>query len=282
MRLTGLTSGPNVSARLRQANTWLLIAWLALAGWTVDALRLFLGMHASLWAGLSAFASHFWYVIPMALAIVALTRLRPPVRLLGIAAYDSAGHLIQHQGSLLPDEITVAGMLSALRSHGQHGLQSLSLPSGASLYFVRAGDLIWMMSFSGPASPREIAASMRQLETTPLMVDLLDGLSPAAEVVVAGMLRAPAKRSILRFFHQHPRVTLGLSGLAYRAGCDEDAAANVLDELVKLGILDCQSACELQLYRLSRRPEVIALLDEVFTWQGQWQTRIRRLEQLVG
>lgn len=65
-------------------------------------------------------------------------------------------------------------------------------------------------------------------------------------------------------------MTLGLSGLAYRADCDEDEAADVLEDLVTLGIVDCQSACELQLYRLSRRPEVIALLDEVFTWQAQW------------
>lgn len=74
---------------------------------------------------------------------------------------------------------------------------NLILPSGASLYFVRAGDLVWMMSFSGPALPRELAAGMRQLETTPLMVDLLDGLSPTAEALVAGMLRTSAKRSIL-------------------------------------------------------------------------------------
>lgn len=46
-------------------------AWLALAGWTVDALRLFLDMHETLRAGtsaglstgLGAFASHFWYAV---------------------------------------------------------------------------------------------------------------------------------------------------------------------------------------------------------------------------
>jgi hypothetical protein len=94
--------------QLRQGNTWLVIALLALAGWTFDALRMFLTMHDTLWAGLGAFASHFWYAVPMIVAIVVLTRLRPRTRLLGVTAYDEAGRVLDRRGDFHLDELAAS------------------------------------------------------------------------------------------------------------------------------------------------------------------------------
>lgn len=91
--------------RLRRTNTWGIIAWLALIGWTLDALRLFLGMHETRWAGLSAFTNHFWYVVPVTIAIIVLTRLRPRAKLLGLALYDETGRLVHRQGDFHPDDL---------------------------------------------------------------------------------------------------------------------------------------------------------------------------------
>ena len=69
--------GVKIREKLLRSDTWLVIAFLALAGWSVDALRMFLIMHGNWQGGLAAFAGHFWYAIPMAAAIVVLSRLKP-------------------------------------------------------------------------------------------------------------------------------------------------------------------------------------------------------------
>jgi len=66
-----------------------------------------------------------------AIAVIVLTRLQPKAKLLGLAAYDETGHLVHRQGDFHLDELTVSGMLTALRSNGRRGLHSITLPSGA-------------------------------------------------------------------------------------------------------------------------------------------------------
>ncbi len=90
-----------IRERFLRTDIWLLIAFLALAGWSLDALRMFLEMHGNWQGGLAAFASHFWYAIPMAAAVIILSRLKPKARLLGAATYDEAGRVAQTQGGLL-------------------------------------------------------------------------------------------------------------------------------------------------------------------------------------
>lgn len=74
--------------RLRQVNTWLIVALLALASWAVDSSRYCLESHETLWAGLGAFASHFWYAMPMTVAIVVLTRLQYYVSTFNVPTFN--------------------------------------------------------------------------------------------------------------------------------------------------------------------------------------------------
>ncbi len=272
-----------MKVKLHQTNTWLIIALLALTGWTADALRLFLDMHESLWAGLGAFASHFWYAVPMAVAIVILTRLQPQARLLSLAAYDEAGRLVHHQGDFRLDELTGRGMLSALRDKGQQGLHSFTLPSGANVYFVREGGLTLMVSFSGPASPRELEASMRQLRPDRLPAfDLLDGLEPPVAALAANVLASPVKRDVLAFFRQHRQTAIEAGDLAYWVGADEEEVIRALGELTDLDLVQLQCVCDTTFYRLNHAPEIMTHLNRLFTWRSEWQMTLDRLEQTIG
>lgn len=119
-----------VISRLRQANTWLIVAMLALAGWTMDALRMFLSMHPTPLAGLGAFASHFWYAVPVLAAILILTRLQRPPRLLSLTVYDEQGEAVQREGDFSLDEGVTQAMLTAFSGGTQRdGLHHLDLPS---------------------------------------------------------------------------------------------------------------------------------------------------------
>lgn len=272
-----------LKVKLHQVNTWLIIALLALAGWTADALRLFLDMHETLWAGLGAFASHFWYAVPMTIAIIVLTRLQPKAKLLGLAAYDEAGHLVHHQGDFHLDELTVRGMLSALRTNGQQGLHGFTLPSGANAYFVREGGLTLMVSFSGPASPQELSASVQQLRSDRrLTFDLLDGLEPPVAALAANVLTSPVKRDVLAFFRQRRRTAIEAGDLAYWVNAGEDDVVHALDELANLGLVRPQCVCDTTFYRLNHDPQVTTHLDRLFVWRHEWQTTLDRLEQTIG
>ncbi len=269
--------------RFSQVNTWLIVALLALAGWAVDSLRYFLELHETLWAGLGAFASHFWYAVPMTIAVIVLTRLQSRARLLGLAVYDEAGRLVQQQGDFRLDELTVGGMLAALRNNGHQALHSLTLPSGASVYFMREAGLTLIASFSGPASPKELAAGVEKLRAgVPAAFDLLDGLEPPVAALAANLLTSPVKRDVLAFLHRYDRTALQAGDLAYWVNAPEGELLQALEELSDLGLVQRQCVCDCTFYRLQQDPEVSTHLDRLFTWRNQWQMTLERLEHSIG
>ncbi len=267
----------------RQTNTWLLIALLALAGWTVDALRMFLTMHSTLRAGLGAFAGHFWYAIPMILAIVVFTRLQAKTRLLGAVVYDEAGRVLDRRGDFQLDDLTATGMLAALRDNGQAGLQELTLPSGAQVYFCREGGRTLVLSFSGLASAREVAAEVENLQADlPPLPPLLAGLDPAVAALAANTLSSPVKRNLLAFFYQHPQTAFQANDLAYWVGEEPERVDGAIEELATLGLLQRRCACRLTFWTLNRDPAVLVSMDALFSWQGKWQSHLQRLARMVG
>lgn len=70
--------------KLLRWDTWLLIACLALVGWSLDALRMFVEMHGTWQGGLAAFAGHFWYAIPMTVWDLTFYQLNRAPEVLGL------------------------------------------------------------------------------------------------------------------------------------------------------------------------------------------------------
>jgi DNA-binding transcriptional ArsR family regulator len=267
-----------IREKLLRSDTWLVIAFLALAGWSLDALRMFLEMHGNWQGGLAAFAGHFWYAIPMAAAIFVLSRLKPKVRLLGTAIYDEAGRLLQTQGAGCLEELAAKCMVAALHDSGPDALQGLTLPSGASAYFVRQGGRTIVLSFSGPASPEALGDSVRQLTArAPVAFDVFDGLEPAVAALAANALNSPVKRDVLAYLYRFKLSAVELSDLVYRVGVDQAAVLQALDDLIRLDLVCRLAVCDLTFYQLSRVPEVLRLLDRLFAWQADWQSQLQRL-----
>lgn len=268
--------------KLLRTDTWLVIAFLALAGWSLDALRMFLAMHGNWQGGLAAFASHFWYAIPMTIAVIVLGRLKPKAQLLGTAIYDEAGRVVQTQGDCCLDELVASGMVAALRDSAPNALQGLTLPSGASAYFLRQGSRTVVLSFSGPASPEALGASVRQLTAAaPVAFDVFDGLEPAVAALAANALNSPIKREVLAYLYKFKLSSVELNDLAYRVGAGEAAVMLALDDLIRLDLVRRQSVCDLTFYQLNRTPEALRLLDGLFAWQADWQAQLQKLSSYL-
>lgn len=268
----------NIREKLLRADTWLLIAFLALAGWSLDALRMFLEMHGNRQGGLVAFVNHFWYAIPMTAAIIVLSRLKPKARLLGAATYDEAGRVVQTHGDCCLDELVAKGMVTALHDSGPDALQGLTLPSGTSVYFVRQGGRTVVLSFSGPAAPEALVAGVRQLTARkPVAFDVFEGLEPAVAALAANALNSPVKRDVLAYMHRFTLSTVELSDLVYRVGASEAAVIQALDDLIRLDLVCRLAVCDLVFYQLNRAPEALRLLDQLFAWQADWQSQLQRL-----
>jgi len=272
----------SIREKLLRADTWLLIAFLALAGWSLDALRMFLEMHGNWQGGLVAFVNHFWYAIPMTAAIIVLGRLKPKARLLGAATYDEAGRVVQTQGDCCLDELVAKGMVTALHDSGPDALQGLTLPSGASAYFVRQGGRTVVLSFSGPAAPEALAAGVRQLTARePVVFDVFEGLEPAVAALAANALNSPVKRDVLAYMHRFKLSAVELSDLVYRVGASEAAVTQALDDLMRLDLVCRLPVCDLIFYQLNRAPEALRLLDQLFAWQADWQSQLQKLSSYL-
>jgi|GEM_PF-2046301 len=274
--------GIKIREKLLRADTWLLIAFLALAGWSLDALRMFLAMHGNWQGGLAAFAGHFWYAIPMAAAILVLSRLKPKARFLGTATYDEAGRLMQTQGNCCLEELVAKGMVAALRDSGPDALQGLTLPSGASAYFVRQGGRTVVLSFTGPAAPEALAAGIRQLTARdPIGFDVFEGLEPAVAALAANALNSAVKRDVLAYLYRFKLSAVELGDLAYRVGASEAVVTQALDDLMRLDLVCRLAVCDLTFYQLNRAPDALRLLDELFAWQADWQVQFQKLSSYL-
>lgn len=261
----------------------MMIALLTLAGWTVDGLRMFLEMHETFEAGLLAFASHFWYALPMIVIIIVLTRLQSRPKLLGLTVYDGTGQLVEHQGDFHLDELTTKGMLAALRDSNRYGLHGIALPSGNNVYFTREGELTLVASFSGPASLGDMRGAIQKLEgAVPVDIDFLVGLEPPVAALAANLLASPLKRRVLAYLFRYDQTAVQSNDLAFWVEASEEVVRHALEDLGALGLVQQQSVCECTFYRLNRTPEVTTLLDRLFEWHNDWQATLVRLEQAVG
>jgi hypothetical protein len=256
-----------------------------LTGWTVDAIIMFLRMHGgSLQAGLSNFVSHFWYAVPVALAVVILSRLRPKAELLGFAVYDEAGRLVCQEGTCGFDESVVQQSLASMRTGHPQNLHGLCLPSGAQTYFVRQGAFTLVLSYSAAAESKDLDSAVQRLraDLPPTSFDIFAGLEPQAAATALNVLWSPVKREVLSYLYRYSHTAVQIDDLAYHLGIGEDETATALTDLDGLGVLERMEACDLVFYRLSRDEEVRRVLRALFDWQATWQLQLTRLAGMVG
>lgn len=282
--ITDYFSAPwkRLKGNLGNANIWLVIALLTLAGWSVDALWMFLEMHQTFSAGLGAFASHFWYAVPMILAVVVLTRLKTDPTLLGVAIYDETGRLIEREGDFYLDELTEQGMLAALRDGSSSASHSFQLPSGASVYFVREGGRTLVLSFSGPVSSQRVASNVERWRVDGPAFDLLQDLEPPVAALAANLLASPLKRRVLIFLRRHSHSAIQSRDLAYWVDADEEDVGTVLEEFLTMGLLERERVCGLTFYRPNQTSEIRRYVDTLFRWRFQWQTALEQMENVIG
>ncbi|GAB4559705.1 MAG: hypothetical protein Kow0047_05760 [Anaerolineae bacterium] len=240
-------------------------------------------MHTGLAAGLSAFAAHFWYAIPVSLAILALTRLQPKAHLIGLAAYSQDGRLIYRTGDLPFAAFAERRALAAVRRGDQPRLHELVLPSGVHVYFLQHGQGKLLVAFSGPASVEDIRSVLKEApRLTDSEFNLLEGLKPELAAPGVQLLKSPLKRQILALFRDLPYMAMEVNDLASWLNAPGEETRRALDELLHLGLLECETALDFAFYRPARSPEAQAQLRELYDWLDRWQTTLDRLQHALG
>lgn len=280
-----LRTRDRLSRTLRETDTWLVVGSLALAGWTFDSLQMALAMHGDLRSNVGAFLAHFWFVVPMLVAIVILTRLHPKARLLGIAAYDQSGRLLETQGQPCLEKMTAGSVVTALRSRDQPGLHSVLLPSGQNVYFLPDSGLTLALCFDNPASMRDVMSNARAMRAQlgPLVtIDLLGDLDPGAKVLAASMLSSPLLRHVVEHFQRNPHTAMTGNDIAGWVRASGIEVIPMLDQLADLGLLERQIICDDTFFRLSRDPGAAEQTEALFQRLEEWQTTLDRLESTLG
>jgi DNA-binding transcriptional ArsR family regulator len=270
--------------RLNRTTFWAGLALVALVGWTIDAVVMFLRMHESFQAGLSDFLAHFWYVVPVALAVIILSRLRPKAELLGFAVYDEAGRLVRQEGACGLSESVLQQSLTAMRTGQSQNLHGLCLPSGAQSYFVRQGAYTLVLTYSAAAESDALESGVQRLraDLPPTTFDVFAGLEPQTAATALNVLWSPVKREVLSYLYRYSHSAAQVVDLAYRLGSDEESITAALADLEQLGIVERMEACELVFFRLNPDEEVRRVLRNLFDWQATWHLQLTRLSEMVG
>lgn len=269
---------------LHGANSWAVIAVLALIGWLIDSLLWFLNTHSLTSAGLVTYLSHSWYALPLLVAIFAILRLRRPSDLLSLTIYDERGLPIHRQGDFRLEE-SVLGLIHSSFQGTARGdrLHHIKLPSGVSVYFLRQGALILVICFSGSPRPAQLEAGLCLLQQQgPPSEDLLRDLPPDVAALTANLLNAPVARDLLTYLWNHHKVAMTSADLAGQVRHTESEVISALENLEQLALVHCQCVCDMVFYRLTDDEAWLARLEQFVTWRTDWLARARRVEQLVG
>ena len=269
---------------LHRANSWAVIAVLALIGWLIDSLLWFLETHPLTGAGLLTYLSHSWYALPLLVAIFVVLRLRRPSELLSLTIYDERGLPVYRQGDFWLEESVLAPILSSFEGTTRDdGLHRLKLPSGTSVYFLRQGALTLVACFSGLPRPAQLEEGLRLLQQeAPLTEDLLRDLPPDVAALTANLLSAPIERDLLTYLSSHRQVAMTAVDLAGDVGHTEGEVASALENLERLALVHRQYVCDMTFYRLTGDETWLGRLDQFIAWRVGWLGRARRVEQLVG
>lgn len=245
---------------------------------------MFLRMHQSVQAGLGDFLSHFWYVVPVALSVVVLSRLRPKAELLGVAVYDEAGRQVRQEGTCGLDERVVQQSLASMRTGQPQNLCGLRLSSGAQTYFVRQGAFTIVLTYSAAVESKDLDSGVERLraDLPPTSFDLFAGLEPQAAATALNVLWSPVKREVLSYLYRYSHSAVQPDDLAYHLGLAEGETADALSDLDELGVLERMEACDLVFYRLTPDEEVRRVLRSLFDWQATWHLQLTRLAGIVG
>jgi len=116
----------------------------------------------------------------------------------------------------------------------------------------------------------------------PASNDLTHGLRPQVKLLATHVTGSDTKAALLAFFRRYSGIALRAPDLAYHIGREPAAVEQALAELVTLGLVERQYACDLSFYRLTEDEQRLAQLDELVAWQESWLEQARRLTQAVG
>jgi hypothetical protein len=273
-----------ILAYLRRANTWMVIAILALTGWLIDSFLWFLEGHTLTVAGFATFLAHSWYALPLLAAIILILRLRRPSALLSLTIYDERGISVHHQGDFKLDETVMAPLLTSFKGvTPTNELHSLELPTGSIVYFLRQGGLTMAACYSGSVHSHQLKPGFDLLEARAASSEsLLHDLPADAAALAARLLHAPVERDLLIQMWQYRRTAMTIEAWTQQINYDNKVVVAAMHNLERLALVGRQNAGDMTFYRLTNDDAKLERLEHFIAWRTGWLTRANRVEELVG
>lgn len=111
---------------------------------------------------------------------------------------------------------------------------------------------------------------------------LARGLRPETKTLAAHLTGSETKAALVAFFRRYALMAPTAADLAYYVGREQGEVEEALADLVTLGLVEAQRACDLTFYRLVRDDQQLAMLDELVAWQEGWLERAQHLAHTVG
>ena len=129
---------------------------------------------------------------------------------------------------------------------------------------------------------RYLPRTVPWLEKPLAFAALTHALRPEVKTLATYAAASETKAALLAFFHRYKCMTIAATALAFYLDGEQTEVERALVDLVALGLVESQSACDLTFYRLAKDKRQVALLDELVAWQDHWFQRGRQLAQTVG
>ena len=107
-------------------------------------------------------------------------------------------------------------------------------------------------------------------------------LRPSARILAQQIVRSPTGFAVLALLRRCPRRALMAGDLAALIARPPADVTAVLTNWMVAGLIEGMTAGDLQFYRLTRDPDRLCDLEEVFAWQEFWVTQALSIAQAVG
>ncbi|MCC7165613.1 MAG: hypothetical protein IT331_24160 [Anaerolineae bacterium] len=103
--------------------------------------------------------------------------------------------------------------------------------------------------------------------------EFLSDLCPRVRPLIAQIMQCGSGCELLDFFHTRPHTMLELADVVYYAKLPVENVVSTLELFQMLAVIERREILDTAFYRLTEDVEIIAALEQYWTWRQVWQGR---------
>lgn len=107
--------------------------------------------------------------------------------------------------------------------------------------------------------------------------EFLNDLCPRVRPIIAQIMECECGCELLELFRTRPRTLLELADVIYHAKLSSEDVSRALEQLHTLAIIERREVLDTKFYCLTQEAEIIAALEQYWTWRQVWQARLQEV-----